>query len=191
MVWACRTALTNSVYLQGHHATRCSLLPGLLGLHRNSHLKYWLVNHPKHERIRNYACLCRLGELPVHRSSTGFWTSYGYWLAVIVKQTYYKPAGACTLLMYLPQKHRNTAAKGRTGKAENNLDTRDTKCAATTTSVKMKLLKGLFINVPFYNPHQVVILRTSQKGLSNFNNTTLYTVSTLASWEGPTVWSTF
>lgn len=115
MALACHIALTNSVYLQAHQATLCTCCQ-LVGYYtkRAPLAKISAAGHPKHERILNYACSCRVGAGPVHRMATGCWTrmsNVGFqWLEKLTLKT----AGAEHTSHVLDLEHNNTSAKTRT-----------------------------------------------------------------------------
>lgn len=72
MVLACHIALTNSVYLQEHHATLCTRCQLVRFCTKTAPLpKISAAGHPEHERIPSYAGSHRLGAGPIHRMATG------------------------------------------------------------------------------------------------------------------------
>ena len=87
MALACHIALTNSVYLQQHHATLCTCCQLVRFCPSSQNISS--CRNPKHESIPSYAGSRRLGAQPIHRTATGSLnTTVKYGFSVIGEQGY-------------------------------------------------------------------------------------------------------
>lgn len=87
MALACHIALTNSVYLQQHHATLCTCCQLVRFCPSSQNISS--CRNPKHESIPSYPGSRRLGARPIHRTATGSLnTTVKYGFSVIGGQGY-------------------------------------------------------------------------------------------------------